>query len=308
MRNMKTTAVYLLFALLGISGALAQPAAPSVESVTVNGKRIPDNEIRAFVETRVAPTRTLGKVARWERGICPIAMGLKPTDTQFIIKRLREVAAKVGAPVNATPGCTPNIEIDFTDNPQAVLDDTRQNHEDYLGYYGSNHQADALAKVTRPIQAWYASATIDSRGIPIRDSSKFAGAPHCLDPPKCYVFTSAEMVRAESSRLTDGLRSGLFNVIIVANPKRLGEAEIGTLADYITFLALAQARSLDDCESLPSILNFLASGCASATSTREISDSDLGYLRGIYHMTADAMLGMQQDEIAYQMKQTLGGH
>ena len=285
--------------------AAAQPA--PVESVTVNGRRVPNDEIRAFVETRAAPTRRLGKIARWERGICPTAMGLKPADAQFIVKRLRDVAAKVGAPVNAASDCRHNIEIDFTDDPQAVLDDTRQNHKDYLGYYGSNHEADALAKVTRPIQAWYASATIDAEGNPHRDTSRPMRPPQCLDPPKCYVFTDADSYAAQGSRLQDGLKSGLFNVIIVANPQKLGEAEIGTLADYITFLALAQARSLDDCETLPSILNFLAKDCAGAAATREISDSDLGYLRGVYHMTDDGTLGMQQDQITYQMKQTLGG-
>jgi hypothetical protein len=288
------------------AGAVAQPA-PPVESVTVNGRRVPDEEIRAFVETRAAPTRTLGKIARWERGICPTATGMKSAYAQFIVKRLRDVAAKVGAPVNGSADCRPNIEIVFTTTPQAILDDTRQHHKDYLGYYGSNHQADALAKVTHPIQAWYATATIDTTGSPHLDSSKPVGAPICMDPPLCHIMVSGDIIAAQGSRLRDGLRSGLFNVIIVANPEKLNDAEIGTLADYIAFLALAQVRSLDDCENLPSILNFLARGCAGAAATREISDSDLGYLRGVYRMTDDGTLGMQQHEIALQVKQTLSG-
>ena len=51
----------------------------------------------------------------------------------------------------------------------------------------------------------------------------------------------------------------------------------------------------------------LAKG-AGAAQAAAISDADLGYLRGLYHMTADATLRGQQDDIAYQMKQTLGGH
>ncbi len=93
----------------------------------------------------------------------------------------------------------------------------------------------------------------------------------------------------------------------MVEPKALAGYEIGALADYIAFLALAQPRSLDDCQQLPTILNLLAPGCPGADAARELTASDLGYLRGLYRMTDDAVLAQQQHEIAYQLKQTLGG-
>ena len=53
------------------------------------------------------------------------------------------------------------------------------------------------------------------------------------------------------SRLGDGLSSELYNVLIVAEPAKLMDYEIGTLADYAAVLALAQPASMDTCEELP---------------------------------------------------------
>ncbi len=52
-------------------------------------------------------------------------------------------------------------------------------------------------------------------------------------------------------------------------------------------------------------LNLLAKECAAADDTHEMSEGDIGYLKGVYHMKDDGTLATQQNEIAYQVKQTL---
>jgi hypothetical protein len=267
------------------------------ESVVVTGTRSRE-VIHDFVESRAAPTARLGKVARWEKGICPVATGLKPELLGFIIKRVKDIAAQVGAPVNNSPDCRHNVEIVFSSTPQTVLNYIRKNKEDYLGFHDNAKQANEMARVTHKIQSWYATATIDANGTPYADR-KTKTTPYCLDQPECRIMMTSDSYAATGSRLGDGLHSGLVNAIIVADRDRLVDYEIGTLADYTAFLVLAQPRSLDDCSVLPSILNLLVPGCTSTT--QEISDLDLDYLRGVYHMSADAKLGAQQDEITYQM-------
>jgi hypothetical protein len=271
-----------------------------VESVTVTGERARDEQIKSFVESRATPTFRLGKVARWEAGICPTALGLKPAFLKFIVQRVKDIAARVGAPVSPVTDCRSNMEIVFTTKPQGLLDDIRQHHPAYLGYYDNGDQADHLATVAHSIQAWYTIATIDMRGRVYIDSRRAEGA--CLFDINC-----PNNPDVSGTRLNSGLRSGLYHVIVVADPDKLADHEIGTLADYIAMLALAQPRALDDCEPLASILNLLAPGCAGAALIQAISDSDIGYLRGLYHMSAEGTLRDQEDEIAYQMKQTLGG-
>jgi hypothetical protein len=289
-----------------LTPAVAQPAAPPVESVTVTGERARDEQIKSFVQSRAAPSVRLGKIARWEVGICPMAAGLKPEFLKFIIQRVKDVATKAGAPVNQSPSCRTNIEIVFSTKPQAVLDNLRKSREDYLGYHANGSQADALARVTHVIQSWYVTATIDANGSVQLDSKK-RGMPFCLDEPECRIITDVPPAAVTGSRLTDGLHSGFLNVIIVADPNKLVDHEVGALADYIAFVALAQPGSLDDCSLLPSILNLLARDCTGAAATREISEADTDYLHGLYHITPDALLVAQKGEIAYRMKQTLGG-
>src|SRR3954465_10015092 len=116
---MKPIAI-LLFA--GLTGAVAQPA---TESVTVTAERARDEQIKSFIQSRAAPAERVGRIARWESGICPIAVGLRPEFLKFVVQRVRQVAADAGAPVRARLSCKPNIEIVFTSAPQALVDNIR---------------------------------------------------------------------------------------------------------------------------------------------------------------------------------------
>jgi hypothetical protein len=234
-------------------------------------------------------------------------MGLNSDFTDFVTRRLKEIAAKVGAPVDPDAKCKPDIQIVFTTTPQALLENIRKSDNALLGYHDNSSQAEAMAKVTHPIQAWYSTVTIDARGIPRFDGGNIPGIG-CADPPKCRLnLARAQADAVTGGRVGDGLRSGFHDVIIVIDPEQLKGQEIGALADYIAFLALTQPRSQDECQQLPSILNLLARACAAADTASEMSESDLGYLKGVYHMMDDGTLAIQQNQIAYQVKQGLLG-
>jgi hypothetical protein len=307
----------LMAAAILVSTGLAEaqpplPGRPSVESVTVTGTRSRE-VVQAFVESFVAPTRLTGKIARWEDGVCPVTVGLRPTFTKFVTDHVKEVASSVGAPVNTRASCKPNIEIVFTTTPQALLDGMRKSQPSVLGYYDNSAQLEKLATVTRPIQAWYTTATKDLEGKIDIDSGKTVGPgleiwlPCPRVPGICLVtLPNARAEAVTGSRLGDGLRSDLNHIIIVADPTKLVEYEIGSLSDYIAMLALTQLSSLDTCQQLPSIVNMLATGCDKKASA--LTDNDLAYLRGLYKMSPDRTLRTQEDEMAYQMKQNLDGH
>jgi hypothetical protein len=300
-------AAWLLFILLA-GAAQAQPA--PTESVTVTGARS-RQVLQHFVETFAAPARLTGKLARWEDGVCPITVGLKPAFTGFISARVMAVAAQVRAPVNTQHGCKPNIEIVFTTAPQGLLDNVRKKQATYLGYADNSDQLDALARVTRPIQAWYTTATRDLRGNVHVDGSRIAGlgmpveipCENCPNGKMTFYGISAGTVTG--SRLGDGMRSSLYHVIIVADPAKLKDHEIGALADYIALLALGQVSGLDGCQTLPSIVNMLAPGCE--TQSRSLTAGDLGYLRGLYSMGPGRNLRGQEDAIAFAMQRQLDG-
>jgi hypothetical protein len=301
-----------LLALLLLTPGLghAQPK-PSTESVTVTGTK--DRQaIESFVQSLAVPTRAAEKLARWQQGICPVAVGLKPAFLNFITQHLKDIAAQVGAPVNSSPSCEHNIAIVFTTAPQALADNARKKKPALLGYHENQEQLDKLATVSHPIQAWYMTATQDAHGQTTPDSGKTTGEGLVLmfqDPVSgaqySITYPSAHAAATNDSHLGDGLRSTLFNIVIVADPTKLGDYQIGALADYIAMLALAQITLPDGCQQLPSVLNMLAAGCAQKTDA--LTDNDIAYLKGLYKMGPDLFAKVQKGEIAYQMQQSLDG-
>jgi len=254
------------------------------------------------VQSFAAPARITGKLARWESGICPLTLGLRPQAIAFINKRLRDVAVQVGAPVDRRPGCKPNIEVVFTTAPQGLMDWVREKHPDFLGYHDSSMQADRLASVTHPIQAWYTTATRDFNGRVQVDGKNIAGGG--LQIGNTYQ-PDAKAYAASGSRLGDGLSSGFHHVIIAIDPNKMAPYEMGSLADYIAMLALTQPASLDSCQQLPSIVNLLAEGCAQKSGA--LTENDTAYLRGLYRMGGDQNLAVQKGQVSYQMERELKG-
>ena len=293
---------FALFAMvLGPTLALAQSVRPPTESVTVTGTRSRE-VIQGFVQSFAAPARITGKLVRWNVGICPLVIGLRRQAVTFIETRLREIASRVGAPVDARAGCKPNIEIAFTTTPQGLMNWVRQKHPGFLGNYDNNTQLEKLATVVRPIQAWYATATRDYNGNVQMDEKNVGGGGVTVAG---FYFPDAKTYDVSGSRLGDGLSSGFRHVTIAIEPNKMASYEMGTLADYIAMLALTQLKSLDTCQTLPSIVNMLAQGCGNNPSA--LTENDVAYLKGLYRMSADKNLGTQTDEVAYRMEQELKG-
>jgi hypothetical protein len=218
---------------------------------------------------------------------------------------VRDVAALAGAPVNATASCTPNIEILFSTHPQILLDNIRKKYPEVLGYSGNSEQTEKLATVTRPIQAWYMTGIKDLHGEIVIDGKPVGPGVEMNSGTGTAFFPNAHVAVTTGSRLGDGLRGTFYRVLIVVDPDKLVDYEIGSLADYISMLALTQLNSLDTCQQLPSIVNMLAAGCERKVDA--LTGNDIAYLRGLYKMSPDRTLRTEQDEIAYQMEQGLEG-
>ncbi len=305
----------LLAGALQASAQTATQTATSTESVTVQGSR---RAYHDFSRTFSAPSPLTGKMARWEKPICPMVTGQNTHYGAFISQHIKYVALAAGAKVNTDPACSPNIEIVFTTTPQELLDTVRKTMPGYLGVFSSLAQADALAKVTRPIQTWYATETTDVKGRTYLDSDHqlvngsnvanqsgttgtggdiLNGGPgHMLDLPPFRASTG--------SRLNDGIRTGFAHVLIVVDSTKLAGQQVVPLADYISMLALTQINAPYSCQELPSIVNRMASGCKSET-VESLTQFDLAYLQGLYHMTPGRTAVLQRSEIGDLMNDRL---
>lgn len=314
---------WILAALIATAlPAMAQPQAKPEfalppESVTVTATKPSEEVIKGYIEKRIVPTRVAGRLARWTRRMCPQTVGLAPRYGKFVAQRIRDIAGAVGAPLDPDLSCRPNVEVIFTTAPQGLLDNVRKSRPVLLGYHQTIAQGEALASVVHPIQAWYTTESVDIDGSRLVDNGRCGfdttvtvGAPDFSSQDMqtgsataALSLPCAVVLHSSGFRARDGLASGLFNVLIVAEPSKLYDREIGSLADYIAMLALSQPASQDACQELPSISNLLAPGCTAAAS--HITDGDLAYLKGLYKMPDGIGLAPQINQLRYQMKKVL---
>jgi hypothetical protein len=292
--------IWAAILLLATTAAAAQPAsAPTppqaAESVTVTATPLPHRSaVDEFIYSYPVPVRTTDKIGRWKTGICPVVEGLPPRFAAFITGRLTAIARNAGAPVNGDPKCRHNIEIVFTNTPQVLADDLRKNHRPYLGYFDNLNQATELATVKHAIQAWYLTATVGSNGF-VRVDNPRADFLNGMNEGRVFYAGGG-------GRLNNGISSSLHNVVIAADLSKLGEYEMGSLADYIAMLALSQPKSFDACWEVPSITNLLSKDCEPARKTATISDNDAAFLHGLYKMGAGDSVWAQRSEIRYFME------
>lgn len=302
-------------ALPGVARAEGAPAPTPVPRVTVEGVAPPkmvQEQAQAFTKAYAATTAELGQIARWRDPICVQVIGLTPEVAAKVEKRIEDVGQAVGLRV-MNPGCSPDLEIVFTDKPQVLMDGVARRREPLLGYF-HRHDGAKLKAVTRPIQAWYVTSTAGGAGntagtvfayyestglvpkIPIQQYRDVTDDPSVQGPAGC----------GDAPHFTVCLRSLIKNVLVVADANRLKGQDVGLLSDYIAMLALSQPRSLDGCNSLPSVIDLFApSPCPGRDVPDGLTPADAAYLTSLYQADPQATLAFQQGDIAERMTSIL---
>jgi len=284
----------------GVSGAHAnadpQPKASQVEAaparevtpetnvsgVTVVGaKKDPVvNTASQFVRSHLPESTFTQQYPRFHEAVCVKVQGLPPEFNAFITKRVSEVAASVSAPVAQSANCRPNVHIIFDQAPQELLTDIAKRKDILLGFYWNDRQLKEISTFKRSIGSWYVTRILDQSDVSrleIHDP-----AAH-LDPPHGRA----------GSRFGSDMRSDLMHTLIVADSKKLADAKIGAVADYIAVLALAKWQGVEKCNAMPTILNLMADGCEADMIPETATAADIGLLKGLY-TAADRVSGSQQ--------------
>jgi len=306
---MKHCVITLTIAALAfsLSASAQEQTAPAsgmtVESVIVTApKDRPEKQLDDFIIAHAAPSPYLRKIARWKNGICPLTVGLSPELNMYVNQRILRVAVAVGAPLDSKEPCHPNIIVAATPQPQAVLDMVREKRPVLLGYHYTSREKQ-LATMTRTVQAWYSTATEDFYGIVQPDGGGYNLA--AMDAMRELGLFS---VHVSGSRVGDGLKSQFTTAMILVDSSKIGGQPIGPLADYIAMLALGQGQYYDECQPVPTITNFTAPKCDSPMKPAGLTDIDMTYLRGLYHMSPGGSYMLERAHIAFAMKKELGGY
>ena len=311
-----------LAALLSAGGTAATQPAPApataqkpIDTVTVTGARRADPDrlrtvITPFVAKYAAPSAKSGLVPRAPpQGVCPLSIGLSDAFDRFVSERIVTVAKSVGAPVQNLARCRPNVEVVFTDQPQILLDRlARRTFDDVLGV----ETRPKLARVSRPIQAWYMTGTVSPpstydqqsgvANFSIGDKSFSASPPTDVVLDRNYGRVPQT---GTGSHLSPANSSQIMNALILVDTNRVDGLEIGPIADYVAVLALSHAQLRDDCGELPSILDLMAPSCTSDAKPQTLTDSDTAFLKALYAADITSSGRAARDRIAKAMAKGL---
>lgn len=255
----------------------AQTPAPEtsteVESVVVTAA--PRATISEFVRSIAEPVKRGGKLARWNRTVCPATLGLQREYAQYMNDRLAAVAMDAGLKVGK-PGCRPDILVIVSADTETLLAEMAEDHKDFFAVRrwsyertnsGGSQTFESFIQTDRPVRWWHVSETVPADGRGFADDDK--------------------TVRVEATRTRSTMREDLAFVIVVVDARQAQGIGYTALADYVAMASLAQLNPNVNPSQVPSILNlFERKGTPEAPEA--LTDWDRAYLKGLYGARADS--------------------
>lgn len=273
---------------------------------------------RRMVEIMLAPSFSIeGQYARWKQPVCPHVYGLTAAAGWFVEHHIREVAQRIGAPLDSADSCRPNIGIFFTVQPQASLESIAAASP--LLIAGGSQKL----QVKYPVQAWYTSLKTDYNGTRTLDIPFEASNPaaDCIISIAAAVSGTADgrgsggsidtsngvceqpYVRANDSRLHTGLTAEMVATTVLVDSKAVTGMTLSELGDYLAFLTLAQDQQHGACLPLPTIANLML-GCPAADAPHSLSHVDIALLTALYSVPDTPEL-LQKQRIVGAMRRNL---
>ena len=249
--------------------------------VTGHATKAPDTFVRTvekFVHDQGRPG-PFGQISRWRRPVCPLTQGLKPEFNDFVTRRIKEIAAQVGAPGSGDCQKGVNVLVAFTTDPDRLMADVRDHHEGLLGFHYIG-QTRSLAAFQSPMKSWYVTlTTIAGSDFVMLDQAYAPGPP------------------AGGSHIPLPLRSEFAFALVVVDSKLLEGQAIGPVTDRIAFLTLSKPAARDGCSAIPSVMDVLDPSCPSRGSTQGLTGYDEAYLKALYAYTGDEIMAFERRSI-----------
>jgi hypothetical protein len=266
-------------ALALAAGAAFAQAKPQAQPVSLTSADL-GGQASDFVRAN-ARVNQFGYTVRWERPLCVDVTGLTPEQDAAVKARIDAVAQTLSQRVYSElhQMCAQkNVWITFTSDPQGELDRMAAKDPRILG--DAHSDTKGVRTVTQPIQAWRQTVCLWRACDP----------DPVAEPP-------------------------LFARVLV-DRRRVDTGQLSAIADYVAMLVLADPKTLDHCQVLPSITDLFAGPCAGRPEPTGLTRSDLAYLRSLY--TAGSSLAQNDwgwsehggpvDQIAGRMSMLLAGH
>ncbi|ANP46647.1 hypothetical protein [Candidatus Viadribacter manganicus] len=289
--KMRRLATALSFFLLApIPAALAQ----TTPDIVVTGVR--PEQTQAYVEQVTAISPMADQLPRWDSAICTSIAGMPARQGQFLADRIAQRAASLGLRPGG-PDCRANVAIFVTSDSDAFARQLFDRDRDMFAYYQSNDVStlgqgalDDFLTTPRAVRWWHVSQTYGADGIALSGDPSIGG------------LSNAPSVRATGTRLSGSTREDFTQAIVIVDARRVRGVQLAALADYVSFVALAQVNAHATTSEYPTILNLFNGERANANGPAALTQWDQAYLDALYKSERNsATQRQQQSEIARRM-------
>jgi uncharacterized protein (UPF0548 family) len=258
----------LLLSLLAFRANADTPVASSlpkteIDTITVEAARKREavrQQVSKFV-SGIALRRYDQSLADWQREIpiCFLVGGLPREDGEYMLTRLSQIAASVGAPLTSKD-CKPNFFVVVTSDPAALLKAWTKRD---VRFFDSDQDVGGTeihkflhAKI--PVRAWYNWELYKDSGV--------RGTSSSSSPPGRIRFSAVRDLAA---------------VVVLVDAPRARGVSFGQLAAYVAMVGLAEIKIDARVSETPSILQLFSN--LEKPAPTGLSKWDEAFLKGLYH-------------------------
>ena len=216
--------------------------------------------------TSVALTET---PARWRTHVCAGVTGVSDNNAQYIVDRVSHRAAELGLRTGA-PGCTANLLIVFSSNPDGQAEAIARERTDPASLSGRNGDNAGRTAFTAfltsdgPVRWWRVTRSVTDAGVVANRDLRAGEAPR-IDVP-------------ERGRLASTTFEAFSHVIVIVDLAQVNGQRLDALADYIAMVGLSPVGVRSDIEGGSSILGLFSETPAPGA----ITEADRVYLERVY--------------------------
>lgn len=287
---------------------VAAPSSSSLPPVTLEAQREALAEQAHQFVGKVSGSSWATAVDRplelWRQPVCLAVAGLHP-EAELIFRRFTQIITEAGATVGGS-GCTPNLIVVLTTEPEAFLGAWRKRDRRLFGSANPGLVEQFLTRAL-PVRVWYNSGFAGKDAAAGAPSSALSSAAVASSGPGgATTSTQTQLMLLDiptfpeesgGTRLSLTAVPDLSSAIVVVDLKQCEGIGWGALTDYIAMVSLTNVDLGSNFGDMPSVLALF-----SAPAERRLTGMtnwDRAYLKAVYH--SRRMARLQRVEIREQM-------
>jgi hypothetical protein len=216
-------------------------------------------------------------LARFEDALCPGVIGLRQEAAEQMVGRLRANAEMLGLRMAENGDCEANFVVGFVADGQQFLEEL-QDRSSYIFAEMPREERVALLADPGPARAMLRVRARSRDGMPISRRENLAELP----------TTTMWMAH---SKIYSATRNDIISATVLFDREAIRGMDLGQLADYATFRALAHRLPGPEAAGEASILALFDAGAARPAGLTAFDRAYLGQLyAGIANLPAPAKL------------------